>query len=199
MGNKRIPFETDSVFHVYNHGNADDLIFKENTNYSFFLKRYRKYIPVIADTYAYCLMPNHFHFMIKVKSHRELSKFVRNKYPDRDPQSFGNFADLISNQFKNLLISYAKAFNKMYNRRGSLFLDNLNRNKVEDDTYFTQLVHYIHLNPVKHGFTDKPEDWCHSSYNSFLSQKNTLLQRKQILQWFGGLNNFIDAHKKTES
>ena len=96
MGNKRIPFETDCVFHVYNHGNADDLIFKEDTNYAFFLKRYRKYIPAIGDTLAYCLMPNHFHFLIKVKSHRELIKFAGNKYPDRDPPSFGNFADLIS-------------------------------------------------------------------------------------------------------
>jgi REP element-mobilizing transposase RayT len=195
MGNKRIPFEPNCIYHVYNHGNAEDLLFRENKNYAFFLKRYRKYIPAIADTYAYCLMPNHFHLMVRIKSKEELNSFFKKKYPKRDPQSFGNFADLISNQFKNFLISYAKAFNKMYDRRGSLFLDNLNRNKIEDDQYFIQLVRYIHLNPVKHGFVDEPKQWSHSSYTSYLSHKPTLLKRDEVLGWFGGKENFIVSHK----
>lgn len=116
MSNKRIPFENNCVYHVYNHGNAEDIIFRENKNYKFLLKCYQKYIPVAADTYAYCLMPNHFHLMVKIKNREELIEFVKKKDSNEDPQSFQNFADLISNQFKNFLISYAKAFNKMYNR-----------------------------------------------------------------------------------
>jgi len=197
MGNKRIPFDADCVYHVYNHGNAEDIIFREDKNYFFFLKRYRKYIAAIADTYAYCLMPNHFHLMVGIKSEEELNRFFKKKYPKRDPQSFPRCfgADLISNQFKNFLISYAKAFNKMYDRRGSLFLDNLNRNKIEDDHYFTQPVRYIHLNPVKHDFVNEPKQWPHSSYNSYLSDKTSLLRREEVLEWFGGRANFIASHK----
>ncbi len=75
MGNNREPFEPDTIYHIYNHGNPEDNIFREDTNYGFFLKRYRKYIPPIADTYAYCLMPNHFHVMVRVKGREELEKF----------------------------------------------------------------------------------------------------------------------------
>src|SRR5699024_10289115 len=113
-----------------------------------FLKRYANYIYPIAGTYAFCLMPNHFHFMVKIRSKEELEDFFTGKYPDKDPQSFQNFADLLSNQFKNWLISYAKSFNKKYNRRGSLFLDNMNRKPVRNDAYYNRLIYYIHQNPV---------------------------------------------------
>jgi hypothetical protein len=66
MANPREPFEPDTIFHVYNHGNGDDLIFRENENYLFFLERFRVYITPVADIYAYCLMPNHFHFLLRV-------------------------------------------------------------------------------------------------------------------------------------
>lgn len=128
IGNNREHFEPKTIYHVYKQGNAKDNIFREDTNYGFFLKRYQKYIPPITDTYAYCLIPNHFHFMVRVKE--GLKKYAKEKYPNKDPQNFRNFADLLSNQFKNFLISYAKSFNKMYNRRGSLFLDNINRKSV---------------------------------------------------------------------
>lgn len=104
MENDRALFKPDTVFHIYNHGNAEDLIFREDKNYSFFLKKYQKYIPPIADTFAYCLLPNHFHFMIKVESQNKLKQFYLKKYPNKDPQSFQNFTDLVSNQFKNFLI-----------------------------------------------------------------------------------------------
>ena len=195
MGNDRVPFEPDMFFHVYNHGNAEDIIFREDKNYHFFLKRYRKYLEPIVETYAYCLMPNHFHLLVRIRSKKVLKMFYQDKYPEKDLQSFQNFADLISNQFKNFLISYAKSFNKMYNRRGSLFLDNLNRKPITNNNYYTRLVRYIHLNPVTHGFVDRPQDWQHSSYLSLLSKQVTLLQRSKVLDWFGGRARFIQAHK----
>jgi REP element-mobilizing transposase RayT len=124
---------------------------------------------------------NHFHLAVKIRSENELKQFYQEKYPKRDPQSFGNFADLLSNQFKNFLISYAKSFNKRYNRKGSLFLDNINRKPVTNDRYYTQLVTYIHQNPVKHGFVEEPSDWPFNSYNIYLSRKQTQLERAEGL------------------
>lgn len=199
MGNNRIKFEPDAIYHVYNHGYANDLIFREDTNYRFFLKRYRKYITAIADTYAYCLMPNHFHFRVRLKRREQLRVLVKEKYPHLDQQSFENFADLVSNQFKNFLISYAKAFNKMYNRRGSLFLDNLNRNVINDESYFFYAIRYVHLNPVKHGFTKRPEDWCYSSFCSYLNGQATFVKKGQVIRWYGGMVNFIEHHRNPQS
>jgi REP element-mobilizing transposase RayT len=196
MGNNRVPFKPNTVYHVYNHGNAEDNIFREKENYYYFLKRYAYYIYPVAKTYAFCLLPNHFHLALKIRYENELKQFYQEKYPDRDPQSFGNFADLLSNQLKNFLISYAKSFNKKYDRRGSLFLDNINRIPVKNPAYYKHLITYIHQNPVKHGFVKKPSDWPFNSYNIFLSRKRTNLERDEGLGWFGSKAVFVEFHQK---
>lgn len=198
MGNKRIKFEPGRTYHIYNHGNANDLIFREDKNYRFFLKRYNNYVSQIADTYAYCLMPNHFHFLIKLKHGDELVSLIKQNSKSNLKNS-ENFADLFSNQFKNFFISYAKAFNKLYGRKGSLFLDNLNRRLVETDEYIINAVRYIHLNPVQHGFVTKPEEWTYSSYNSYLSEKKSLLNRDYINRYVNSRESFLKLHSNPQS
>ncbi len=61
-----LQFET--YYHIYNHANGDDNLFREEKNYRFFLRKYHQHIDVIADTLAWCLMPNHFHLLVKIKS-----------------------------------------------------------------------------------------------------------------------------------
>jgi len=60
------PFYSNQFYHIYNRGNNGEKIFYTSENYLFFLKRYDHYLSDYADTYAYCLLPNHFHFLIKV-------------------------------------------------------------------------------------------------------------------------------------
>lgn len=207
MPNIRHPFEPDTIYHVYNHGNGDDLIFREEKNYRFFLKRFKSYISHIATVYAYCLMPNHFHFLLRIKTEEELLDFFREKYPRkvRSTMSFEDIVDLetnltnlCSNQFKNFLISYSKSFNKMYNRRGSLFLDNIQRIPVTDDDYFTTMIRYIHFNPVLHNFVTRPDRWKYSSIHSFLSDKRTLIHRNFVFEWFGGKESFKRFHQSIQ-
>jgi REP element-mobilizing transposase RayT len=59
--------EQGHFYHVYNRGNNKQPIFFERRNYIHFLSLFKKYLSGYADVYAYCLMPNHFHFLIKVK------------------------------------------------------------------------------------------------------------------------------------
>lgn len=54
-------------YHIYNHANGFENIFIEERNFRFFLEKYQFYILPIAKTFAHCLMPNHFHFLIKIK------------------------------------------------------------------------------------------------------------------------------------
>ena len=67
MPNYHPPFLTSTTYHIYNHANGDDNIFREQDNYRFFLEKYVKYINPVADTFAYCLMRNHFHLMVRIK------------------------------------------------------------------------------------------------------------------------------------
>ncbi|HEX4372500.1 MAG TPA: hypothetical protein VHZ50_04255, partial [Puia sp.] len=61
-----------SYYHIFNHANGDENIFREEENYRFFLEKYVLYIHPVAETLAYCLMPNHFHMLVKIKTEQQL-------------------------------------------------------------------------------------------------------------------------------
>lgn len=196
MTEKRPPFQPGSVYHVYNHGNAGDNIFRQEENYYYFLKRYAEYLYPVASTYAFCLMPNHFHFMVRIKGKKELMIIFKSmgKKSNKLTGLF-DFSGLISRQFSNFLNAYTKSFNLRYNRKGKLFLKSLNRKPVEDDEYFKRLIYYIHYNPVLHRYVKKPEEWPYSSYGIFLSRKESKLEKKEALKWFGGVKAFRNYHR----
>lgn len=64
--------ESDKYYHIYNHANGFENVFRCNENYLFFIQKYRFHLLPFIDTYAYCLMPNHFHLLIRVKSREEM-------------------------------------------------------------------------------------------------------------------------------
>ena len=194
MGNKRDPFLPDTLYHVYNHGNGNDNIFQCDENFYYFLMKYNQYIVPIADTFTYCLMPNHYHFALRIKDEKHLKEVFMPKL--KDPKGFENLSGLTSQTFGNFLNAYAKAYNKMFNRRGSLFLDSVKRKVVNEESYFTKLIHYIHFNPVHHGFVRDLKDWKHSGYHAFISKKATQLERESVLEWFGGQDDFIKFHRR---
>lgn len=205
--------QPEMVYHVYTHANGFENLFNNDENYRYFLKKYGEYIQPIAETYAYCLMPNHMHFMIRVKREAEVLEFLKLKKLNKlkgegsvdaqqDLQGFQNLGGLpknishaISQQFSNLLNAYTKAFNKMYNRKGSLFIPNFKRKEINNEVYMTQVVVYIHNNPVHHGFVKKQVDWAYSSFQAYISEKSTNLNRDFIFSWFGSKEQFVAFHK----
>ncbi|MBW7676919.1 transposase [Chryseobacterium chendengshani] len=175
-------FEFESVYHIFSHVNGKELIFREETNYQFFLKQLDKYIIQIADIYAYCLLPNHFHLLLRFKNINDISCEAEHQYLMKN---FGNF-----------LNSYAKAFNKKYNRKGALFLNTVKRKKISDEKYLLNVLHYIHNNPINHGVVNKIDQWKHSSYNSYLNpEKESKLNRTDIMQYFDSLDVFKNYHQ----
>lgn len=191
-------FDAATVYHVYNHANGSEHLFREEENYRYFLQRYGDYIYPVAVTYAYCLMPNHLHLMIRTRTEAEVLEFVRKKKDDATLQGFetlGGFSRIISQQFSNLFNSYTQAYNKIYNRRGSLFVPNFKRKLVSDQSYFTQLIAYIHNNPVKHGFVKQLLDWPHSSIHAYLQEKASKLDRKYLEDWFGKKAALLAFHQ----
>ncbi len=184
--------EADKYYHIYNRGNGHEAIFSVPDNYRFFIQKYKLYISPIAHTYCYCLMPNHFHFLIQIKSDKELFEifgFENNK----------DISKAISNQFSKFFNSYVKAYNKQQSRMGSLFMKNFKRKIVSDDIYFKKLVHYIHNNPVEANLCDKPEGYKYSSFSEIILNKSTFVKKDELINWFGDLENFIYFHKLSPS
>lgn len=182
------PLEPNFFYHVFNRANGNEDIFSSSENYHYFLKRYSNFISQIANTYCYCLMPNHFHFLIQIKSEEQLKI-----HPDFS--KFSTLENLISKQFSNFFSSYAQAYNKQQGRKGSLFIKKFKRKKITDDTYLRKIVHYIHYNPVAAELCSQPEQWQFSSYKAIISDKPTLVKRNDVIEWFEDLENFIYCHK----
>lgn len=167
-------------YHIYNRGNNRENIFVEERNYPYFLSLYSRHIAPVADTFAYCLMKNHFHLLIRVKEPSRFDSTPRHLHP--------------SQAFSNLFNAYAKAMNKAYGRTGSLFQDRFRRIVVTSEHYRRRLIVYIHLNPQYHGFVDNFRDWPWSSYHGLCEDGQTMLQGATVQDWFGGCAYYEAAH-----
>jgi hypothetical protein len=117
-------------------------------------------------------MPNHFHFFLRVNDELAFERGI-----------------------KNFFISYAKAINKRYDRVGSLFQGRYKVSEITSDVYYATIISYIHQNPVVAKLVKNMVDYKYSSYPAYLSEKPTIINKKDVLEWFGGLTAFIDYHK----
>ncbi|MCV9388513.1 hypothetical protein [Reichenbachiella ulvae] len=180
--------EPEKFYHIYNRGINGENIFKEQRNYYYFLKLFEKFITPITETFAYCLLPNHFHFFIKTLPEEMIksSKFHRNQ----------NIQHFLGNQFAKAFNSYTQALNKSINRTGSLFEHPFRRKTIDSNDYISKLIWYIHFNPQKHKLTKDFKDYPFSSYQSILSSKSTNLKRYEVIEWFGGIESFKTFHEE---
>lgn len=170
----------DRFYHIYNRGNNKEKIFYHSSDYDFFLAKYKQYIVPYADTFAYCLLPNHFHFLLKTRVEVPTTKSV------------------LPNQLRKLFISHTIRINHSQRRTGSLFTKNYQRIKIDNDRYLHTLVNYIHKNPLKHGVHKEFELYPYSSYKELLIENNSFICRDEVLTWFGGANDFIQYHKEDQ-
>lgn len=188
-----IPLSESSYYHIFNRGNNGENIFFENRNYIYFLQKFKEYFENHLSVYAYCLLPNHFHFLLSVNDFLQI-------LPEHRTLKKGNHIlarpeEIISENFRRFFLSYSKSIKKQETRTGSLFEKNFKRIKVDSDVYFTSVVNYIHRNPQTHKLISDYKLYAHSSFGSILSEKTSLLKRKEVLDWFGGKEHFLKYHE----
>ncbi|MEY4937805.1 MAG: hypothetical protein RIS64_4164 [Bacteroidota bacterium] len=184
------PLQPNTFYHIINRGINGEQIFKQLKNYDYFLNRYAHYIEPIAQTYAYVLMGNHFHFMIRTKTEAEVRTLIQ-----RDDW---NIQKIFSNQFAKLFNGYSQAINKQEGRTGALLEESFRRIPVETDAYLLHLAYYIHFNPQKHQFVTNFKNYTHSSYPALISNQKTRLARDEVINWFGGLDGFLGYHSSNK-
>ena len=193
--------EAGKTYHIYTHANGSENLFQTDENFRYFLKRYQEYIPPVADTLAWCLMPNHLHLLVQIKNEKDLAKDLTGLAGESKKDLSGldsekNLERLTILQFSHLFNAYTKAYNKFKKRRrGSLFTRAFKRQEITSDRYFTNIIHYIHHNPVHHGFVKHIQDWPWSSYHDFLLPNLTSAQQK-VIDWFGNRDQFILFHNQ---
>lgn len=196
-------FEQNLIYHVYNQGNNKQAIFFNRDNYLFFLKKMRKHLLPYANLLCYCLMPNHFHWLLIPKTNGLLDgtmpRFKKMSTPLKVSDISQNPKQRRLNQEIGILLSgYTKAINKQQERSGSLFrpktkakngwidefvtLDSPHKDLLfkPENNYAWQCYNYIHKNPVKAGLVDIETDWEFSSAKDYAGLRNGTLCNKSL-------------------
>ncbi len=200
MGNPRDPLTFDDTFHIYNHAVGKDCFFREERNYYFFMEKFIKWILPVINVLAYCLVPNHFHFCLRIRSRQELLDYFGDKLRHRGGKDISRIKEneilekLVNEQFSHCFNSFAQAYNHKYSRMGSLFKESFQRKQVTSDDYLRTLICYINNNPVHHRMVEHPAHWKHSSYNELFSDQPTIIERKEVIDLFDTLENLEFVH-----
>lgn len=140
--------------HLFKRGNHKDALFKDEDNYHLFLDMYKKYMQPIAFLYAYCLLPTHFHLLVKVKDFDEIGEICQS-------------AEMFWYQYRSFLGIYTKKINHTYNRSGSLVNGGYFNMMDPEKKSFYQLFTYIHKNPQVYGIVSDYRFWPFSSYFAY--------------------------------
>lgn len=173
------------LYHIYNRGNFKQQLFFSDDNYLFFLEKCKRYLLPYSDILGWCLMPNHFHFLFDITPAGFASMQV------------GNLViPTISNGFRLVQSSYAKAVNKQRQRFGNLFQQKTHARLIESGEHVLTTFHYIHQNPVKAQLVTSPELWHYSSYRDYAGLRNGKLCNKLKARTILGLDN-IDLLAET--
>lgn len=146
MAQRTTKFIKGEFYHIYNRGCGRERLFKSPENYRFLQRKLFTYSKDLKITIvAHCLMPNHYHLLLRQDEDTSAGYFVR--------QVFN---------------SYTKAFNKMYARSGTLFEGPFKSKHIDDESYFLYLCRYIHRNPLEAHLVMNIADWEYSDYQIWI-------------------------------
>jgi putative transposase len=154
------PFVQRHYYHIYNRGVGRGLLFFNPGNYKHCLRLVKRYCQKYGITViAYCLMPNHYHFLLRQETDEPLSKFI------------------------NVLFNaYVQAVNRQQDRTGTLFEGRFRHVWVDREEYLVHLCRYIHLNPVEAKLVSQAGDWPYSNYLEWVNQRSGTLKDEAFIR-----------------
>ncbi|HMD13835.1 MAG TPA: transposase [Bacteroidota bacterium] len=169
MAQRNVQFVENEYYHIYNRGCNRELIFRSDENYRFLLRKMRKYfIGGELSVIAYCLMPNHYHFLLRQNSSISAGRII---------QSIFN--------------GYTKAFNQMWKRSGTLFEGPFKVKWIKEFGYLIHLSRYIHRNPLDAGLVDTIETWQYSNYPEWIGLRDdVLVDRAFVKEHYSSPNEY---------
>ena len=202
----KAPLFADHNYHLIFRSVDGVQLFREPRNRIFFLKQFRLFLFPVLSCSAFNLMENHAHFIVKIKSIDELRKSIL-KIPEElrtkrmkdfleaeDPELIVNA--MILRQINSFMVSYALSYNKLYNRRGGLFHSPCRRVAIQDASHMRHGIVYVHANAQKHHLVEDFKTYPHSSYHEILANYSIMIRIKEVLEFFGGKDQFIKTHEE---
>jgi len=169
-------FTPNTVYHIYNRGNNKQRIFFSEANYLFFLRKLQNHIAQHCEILCWCLMPNHFHFMV----------YATSKSCEEDYGSIKLKIQSLTYWIGIIQSSYAQTINKQNGTTGSLFQSKPKAKELPESDHIIRCLHYIHQNPFKAQMVQKPGDWRFSSFLDYAGQRfGTLCNQSRLFDLTG--------------
>jgi putative transposase len=175
MSNNLQPIIPGEFFHIYNRAVGNELLFETNGDYVHWIELLKKYSLPVCEIHAYCLLPNHYHLLIKVHETTDAERF--------------------SKQMSHAANAYAKWKNLGAGRKGGLFMTPFKRKHLTNDNYITWCLWYIHRNPQHHGYTKDWQLWKYSSFAVYNSDKPSVITKDFFINLFGSKELLLKYHE----
>jgi len=198
MSEVRIPLLPGRYFHIYTQSVGDENFFEVHKDYAHFILKMRDYILPVTDMIAYCMEPDQFHFIVRVKEKEIVDEYLKIKLGHERFNHLMSREDFYEKQlsriYSNLFSAYALYYNLKYGRKGTLFKRAFMREPLDNNDYLQTVISHIHLNPVGRSFVIGPGEWRYSSYDSIANKKSSLVNVNEVIELFGGMDNFLFYH-----
>jgi hypothetical protein len=199
----KAPFYPGYFYHIVCKSVDGILLFKEDIDYKVFLQRFQQFTKLVLDVWSYCLLTNHTHFVVKIKTLPAVIENIK-KMPDQtismksllaDQNNEQIFDAMIERQMNSFLVSFANYTNNKYLRKGGLFQKPFRRIQIADEIHLQQVIIYIHANAQKHNLVSDFNKHPYNSYKATLNNDTTLIDVSSVLSFFGGSEKFVAIHK----
>lgn len=200
MAENNIPLQPGQIFHIYNHAIAKENLFERDADYIYFLDKMKLHLTPVCSVLSYCLLPNHYHLLVQFKTEEELKKYFSHKIKSRYSidelikQNEDYLSRQISQVFSNFFNTYAKHFNFVKSRTGTLFKRTFRRKEITDIVYLQKVICYMHQNPVAAKFASGLGQWKYTSYNAIVGNGPTLIDKAFVINTFDDMENFLFCH-----
>ncbi len=183
MAYKQVIFANDEIYHIYNRGVEERSVFSSSKDCERFLNTFLYYqkdgvplrfsfkkgfplekfakLPNLIEIIGYCLMPNHFHFLLRQKKDKGITSFL-----------------------SKATNSYTRYFNVLHKRIGPLFQGSFKAKRIEDDNQLLHVSRYIHLNPVVSFVVNDLNKYPYSSYLEYIHGVDNICRKNIVMDQF---------------
>jgi len=202
-------FKAKFLYHAYYHlvfKSVDGLLLFGNTSdYDLFLNRFKEFTKDFLDTWAYVLLRNHVHFIVKIRSVEEIEHYINNCSAEEQTEAVKKLAannmktdlldGVIERQVNSFMVSYVRTINNRNNKQGGFFQKPFRRMLITDDSYLQQAIVYVHANAQKHNLVNDFLKYRYTSYHDIIRGNYLYIDTKAVLNFFNGTNKFIEIHR----
>jgi putative transposase len=187
------PLYENQIYEIFNRGNNNDLLFYTDQNYSWFIHKFCTYILPYVEVFAFRLLPSDFRMIIRIKNFKSLP--LKLKTLRKGKILLFEPAEILSEQFRRFFMAYSKGITKQQKRTGSLFEKNFKRRFIPDQSLLPDIIKSVHLDPQLYSGLINFCQYKYSSFPLLAGCEQTFLNRKHVIDLYGGINSMINFHE----